>query len=132
VDRLLFHPDEHPTGRTLEDVLEQLIVEVREKQDRARDAGFTTGARESALVVTNLEQALLWQLRRGQLTGAVDITVHPVGLGAQSDQPTARSFSSSGAQCLAPIMRGETGGMTLLLRCGSCAACRDAASFQTP
>lgn len=81
MERLLFHPDEHPTGRTLEDVLEQLIAEVREKQDRARAAGFTVGARESALVVTNLEQALLWQLRRGQLTGVVDIHVHQPGLG---------------------------------------------------
>lgn len=72
---LLYHPDENPNGMLLEDLLEQVISEVRAKQDRARSAGIAAGARESALVVTNLEQALLWQWRRGQITGVVNIDV---------------------------------------------------------
>jgi hypothetical protein len=120
VDRLLFHPDEHPTGRTLEDVLEQLIAEVREKQDRAKAAGFTTGARESALVVTNLEQALLWQLRRGQLTGAVDITVHAVGLGASTDGFPVDLVCVRHLGLPASRIAKST-------RCGECPACRAAA-----
>lgn len=72
---LLFDPEDNPSGPTLEAVLDQLIDEVRAKQARARAIGNTAGARESALVVTNLEQALLWQYRRGQITGVVEVNV---------------------------------------------------------
>lgn len=81
-DLLLYDPERNPAGPTLEAVLDQLIVEVRVKQDRARAAGNTAGARESALVVTKLEEALLWQWRRGQVTGVVE--VHVAGLPAPS------------------------------------------------
>lgn len=75
MERLLYDPVENPAGPTIEEVLEQLIVEIREKQERARHACVSAGARESALVVTNLEQALLWQWRRGQITGVVHVVV---------------------------------------------------------
>ena len=75
---LLYDPERNPDGPTLEAVLEQLIHEVRQKQRRAAEANVTTGARESALVVTKLEEALLWQYRRGQLTGAVEVLVRRI------------------------------------------------------
>lgn len=86
-DLLLFDPEHNPSGPTLEAVLDQLIAEVRAKQDRARATGNTAGARESALVVTNLEQALLWQYRRGQITGVVTIDVKQPGGGGGQPRP---------------------------------------------
>ena len=77
-DRLLYDPVANPSGPTLEAVLEQRLAEVRVKQDRARARDDSRGARESALVVTHLEQALLWQYRRGQITGVVEIHVKPL------------------------------------------------------
>lgn len=77
-DLLLYDPEVNPTGPALEDVLERLIAEVRRKQDHARERGVMTGARESALVVTKLEEALLWQIRRGQATGVVEVLVKPL------------------------------------------------------
>lgn len=79
---LLYDPQSNPDGMLLETALEVLIDEVRAKQDKARlkaadTGGRYLGARESATVVTKLEEALLWQLRRGQLTGAVQITATP-------------------------------------------------------
>jgi len=80
---LLYDPQSNPDGMLLETALEVLIDEVRAKQDKAKakaaqrgDRGYI-GARESATVVTKLEEALLWQIRRGQLTGAVQITATP-------------------------------------------------------
>lgn len=78
MDPILYHPVTNPDGHTLEAVLDQLILEVRQKQERARAASIHGGERESALVVTNLEQALLWQYRRGQITGVVTIDVAPL------------------------------------------------------
>lgn len=104
-EALLYDPELNPGGRTLEDVLEQLITEVRRKQDRARQLSNVTGARESSLVVTKLEEALLWQYRRGQLTGAVDVIVKPVhppvvvgdvANGAASSVIVPRSGTSNG------------------------------------
>jgi hypothetical protein len=53
---------ENSDGVLLEDLLEQLLTEMAMKQEREP-------CRETALVITNLEQALLWQLRRGVKRG---------------------------------------------------------------
>ena len=51
-------------GVFLEDLLEQLLDELAAKQ-------ADEPSRETALVITNLEQALLWQLRRGMRRGGL-------------------------------------------------------------
>lgn len=54
----ILYSDENPDGVFLEDVIEQLLDELGKKQQ-------SEPSRETALVMTNLEQALLWQMRRG-------------------------------------------------------------------
>lgn len=59
---------ENPDGVLLEDLLEQLLSEMEAKQ-------AALPSRETACVITNLEQALLWQLRRGMKRGTVMVEI---------------------------------------------------------
>lgn len=61
-EKPILFSESNPDGVFLEDLIEQLLDEVGEKQKLAP-------SRETALVITNLEQALLWQVRRGQKLG---------------------------------------------------------------
>lgn len=61
--------DENPDGVCLEEMLEQLLDELRAKNAEVP-------SRETSLVITHIEQALLWQLRRGMVRA---------GLRAQGD-----------------------------------------------
>lgn len=64
----------NPSGVGLEELLEQLLDELRVKNAEVP-------SRETSMVMTHLEEALLWQMRRGMVRA---------GLRAQSD-PQKRS-----------------------------------------
>jgi hypothetical protein len=59
---------ENPSGVLLEDLLEQLLAEMAAKQEREP-------CRETALVMTSLEQGLLWQQRRGVKRGTTEVVM---------------------------------------------------------
>lgn len=67
MDPLIYSP-ENPGGLLIEELLEQVIKEIQAKQAKEP-------CRETALVLTNLEQALMWQLRRGQNRGTVTVDI---------------------------------------------------------
>ncbi len=58
--------DENPDGMTLEELLERVLGELAAKQEREP-------CRETALVMTALEQALMWQVRRGMRRGQIEV-----------------------------------------------------------
>ncbi len=60
----LLHSDANPDGVFLEELLEQLLVELRAKNAEVP-------SRETSLTITCLEEALLWQLRRGMVRAGV-------------------------------------------------------------
>jgi hypothetical protein len=62
---------EAPDGVRLEDLLEQLLKELTEN----RPSQLYAGARENSLVITNLEQALLWRRRALEVRGEAEFMV---------------------------------------------------------
>lgn len=59
---------ENPDGVLLEDLFEQLLIELKEKQERHP-------SREGALVITYLETALLWRQRQDVASGIGEFRV---------------------------------------------------------
>ena len=58
--------EDNPDGMTLEELLERVLGELDLKQQ-------AEPCRETAVVMTNLEQALMWQVRRGMKRGQVEV-----------------------------------------------------------
>ncbi len=69
-EKPLLFSDENPDGVYLEDILEQLLDEVRAK-------GRTEPSRETSLVATHLEVALMYQCRRGVVRGGMRVEGAP-------------------------------------------------------
>lgn len=66
----LLHSDANPDGVCLEELLEQLLDELRVKN-------AAVPSRETSMVMTKLEEALLWQVRRGQVRGGFRVVGDP-------------------------------------------------------